>query len=144
VLGKLLVPAVFAAGFFLYTHQPAGSQVAAAYVSQACDAPASGVSAAFAWPPPAADAQQTWVDLGLDPQFGLGWYQGHGPLPPSQNALSVAGLAPGSKYYYRVNTLTGGKWRTIAKGSFVAACTAPTATSATPAVPSATPLASGG
>jgi hypothetical protein len=133
VLGKLFVPAVFAAGFFLYTHQPAGSHVAAAYVVQTCDAPA-GVSAAFAWPPPAADAQQTWLDLGLDPKFGLGWYQGHGPLPPSQNALSVAGLAPGSKYYYRVNTLTGGKWRTIAQGSLVAACAAAPVATATASV----------
>ena len=131
MLGKLFLPAVFAAGFFLYTHQPTRSHVAAAYVSQACDASSSaGVSAAFAWPPPAADAQQTWVDLGLDALFGLGWYQGHGPLPPSQQTFSVGGLTPGLKYYYRVNALTGDKFRTIAKGSFVAACAAASAATA--------------
>lgn len=131
---------MFALGFFLYTHQPTRSHVVAAYVSQACDvAAARGVSAAFAWPLPAPGAEQTWVDLGLDAQFGLGWYQGHGPLPPAQNTFSVGGLALGTKYYYRVNTLTGGKWKTTAKGSFVAGCAAAVATpvvEATPAVPS--------
>ena len=135
MLGKLFVPAVFAAGFFLYTHQPTRSHTAAAYISQACDAPAAaGVRAAFAWPPPAADAQQIWLDLGLDPKFGLGWYQGHGPLPPSQQTFSVGGLTPGLKYYYRVNALTGGKWRTNAKGSLVASCAATSTPSAASAV----------
>ena len=123
MLGKLFLPGIFALGFFLYTHQPTRSHVASAYVSQACDAASRiGVSAAFAWPPPGAGAEQTWIDLGLDPGFGLGWYQGHGPLPPSQNTFSIDGLAAGVKYYYRVNALTGDKFRTIAKGSFVAAC----------------------
>jgi hypothetical protein len=125
MLGKLLLPAVFVAGFFLYTHQPTHTHSASAYVSQACDAAASAsVSAAFAWPPPAAGVEQTWVDLGLDATFGLGWYQGHGPLPPSQNAVSIAGLTSGLTYFYRVNTLTGGVWKTIARGSLVAGCAA--------------------
>lgn len=137
MLGKLFLPGIFALGFFLYTHQPTRSHVALAYVSQACDAASSaGVSAAFAWPVPAAGAEQTWIDLGLDPAFGLGWYQGHGPLPPAQNTFSVGGLAPGLKYYYRVNTLSGGKWRASAKGSFVAACAAaPEASPADAAAP---------
>ena len=126
LLGKLFVPAVFVAGFFLYTHQPTRTHNASAYVSQVCDAAASpaGVSAAFAWPPTAAGVEQTWVDLGLDAKFGLGWYQGHGPLPPSQNTVSIAGLTAGLTYYYRVNTLTGGAWKTIARGSLVAGCAA--------------------
>ncbi len=129
MLGKLFLPGIFALGFFLYTHTSTSSHVASAYVAQACDAASDrGVSAAFAWPPPAAGAEQTWVDLGLEPQFALGWYQGHGPLPPSQNTLSVGGLAAAAKYYYRVNTLTGSKWKTIAKGSFVAGCAAAVAT----------------
>jgi hypothetical protein len=141
VLGKLFVPAVFAAGFFLYTHQPTRSHIVPAYIAQACDAPSSaGVSAAFAWPLPAADAQQTWLDLGLDPQFGLGWYQGHGPLPPSQQTFSVDGLTPGVKYYYRVNALTGEKFKTVAKGSFVPACATPPAATA-PAESPASPVA---
>ena len=73
---------------------------------------------------PAADAEQTWVDLGLDPAYPLGWYQGHGPLPPSQNTFSIGGLTAGVKYYFRVNTLAGGKWKMVAKGSFVATCAA--------------------
>jgi hypothetical protein len=134
VLGKLFLPAVLAAGFFLYTHQPQRTHGAVAYVSQACDAPSSrAVSVALAWPPPAADAQQTWVDLGLDPQFALGWYQGRGPLPPSQQTFSVEGLTPGLKYYYRVNALTGDKFKTLANGSFVAACGAQAPTPAPPA-----------
>ena len=141
MLGKLFLPGMFALGFFLYTHQPTRSHVAAAYVSQACDvAAAGGVSAAFAWPLPAPGAEQTWVDLGLDAQFGLGWYQGHGPLPPSQNTFRVGGLAAGTKYYYRVNTLTGGKWRTIASGSFVASCVA-VPVAAPPGVAAASSLA---
>jgi hypothetical protein len=124
VIGKLFLPGIFLAGFFLYTHQPARSNVALAYVSQACDTAPPGVSATFAWAPTGDGAEQTWVDVSLDPAFGLGWYQGHGPLPPAQNTLSVAGLALGLKYYYRVNTLYAGKWRTSAKGSFVAACAA--------------------
>ena len=129
MLGKLFLPGVVALGFFLYTHTTTSSHVASAYVSQACDATAErGVNAAFAWPPPAPGAEQTWVDVGLDPQFGLGWYQGHGPLPPSQNTFSVAGLVASTKYYYRVMTLAGGKWKTIAKGSFAASCTPAVAT----------------
>ena len=126
MLGKLLLPAVFAAGFFLYTHQLTHTHSASAYVTQACDAAASGgaVSAAFAWPRPAAGVEQTWVDLGVEARFGLGWYQGHGPLPPSQNTLSIGGLTSGLTYFYRVNTLTGGAWKTIARGSLVAGCAA--------------------
>ncbi len=128
MLGKLFLPGIVAVGFFLYTHQPTRPHVASAYVSQVCDpAAASGVNVAFAWPPPAPGAEQTWVDLGLDAQFGLGWYQGHGPLPPSQNTFRIGGLAVGTMYYYRVNTLTGGKWKTIASGSLVAGCAAPVA-----------------
>jgi hypothetical protein len=124
MLGKLLLPAVFVGGFFLYTHQPTHTHSASAYVSQACDAAASGggVSVAFAWPPPTAGVEQAWVDLGLDAKFGLGWYQGHGPLPPSQNTVSIGGLTAGLTYFYRVNTLTGGAWKTIARGSLVAGC----------------------
>ena len=129
MLGKLFLPGIFALGFFLYTHQPTRSHIASAYVSQACDAASPGVvSAAFAWPAPGAGAEQMWVDLGLDPAFVLGWYQGHGPLPPAQNTFSVGGLTAGLKYYYRVNTLYGGKWRASAKGSFVAGCAAAAAT----------------
>ncbi len=135
MLGKLFLPAVFAAGFFLYTHQPTRTHDATAYVTQACDAaPSAGVRAAFAWPPAAAGAEQTWVDLGLDAKFGLGWYQGHGPLPPAQNTFSIGGLTAGLTYYYRVNTLTGGAWKTIAKGSLVAGCAAVPAVVATPVV----------
>ena len=140
MLGKLFLPGIFALGFFLYTHQPTRSHVASAYVSQACDAASrGGVSAAFAWPPPGAGAEQTWLDLGLDPGFGLGWYQGHGPLPPSQNTFSIDGLAAGVKYYYRVNTQSGAKWAVSAKGSFMAGCPAAAAVvSATAAA--ATPI----
>ena len=136
MLGKLLLPAVFAAGFFLYTHQPTHTHSASAYVTQACDAASSGggVSAAFAWPPPAAGVEQTWVDLGVDAKFGLGWYQGHGPLPPAQNTLSIGGLTSGLTYFYRVNTLTGGAWKTIARGSLVAGCAAAPVVVATPVV----------
>ena len=140
MLGKLFLPGIVVVGFFLYTHQPERSHVASAYVSQACDAASpGGVSAAFAWPPAAAGAEQTWIDLGLDPGFGLGWYQGHGPLPPSQNTFTIDGLTPGLKYYYRVNTLSGGKWAVSAKGSFVAGCPATAATpiSGAPAAPEA-------
>ena len=134
MLGKLLLPAVFVAGFFLYTHQPTHTHNAAAYVTQACDAAPSGggVSAAFAWPPPAAGVEQTWVDLGLDAKFGLGWYQGHGPLPPAQNTVSIGGLTPGLTYFYRVNTLTAGAWKTIARGSLVAGCAAAPMVAAAP------------
>ncbi len=123
MLGKLFLPGIIALGFFLYTHQPDRPRTASAYVAQACDA--AGVSASFAWRASAADAEQTWVDLGLDPGYPLGWYQGHGPLPPAQNTFSVGGLTAGVKYYFRVNTLAGGKWKMVAKGSFVAACAAP-------------------
>jgi hypothetical protein len=137
MLGKLFVPAIFAAGFFLYTHQPNSTHVASAYVTQACDSAASdGVSASFAWPPPAPGAEQIWIDLGLDANFALGWYQGHGPLPPSQNIFAIGGLTPALKYSYRVNTLTAGKWKTIAKGTFVSACTPqPAATAVAPPTP---------
>ena len=126
MLGKLFLPAVFVAGFFLYTHQPTRTHNASAYVTQACDVAASGggVSAAFAWPLPAAGVEQTWVDLGVDAKFGLGWYQGHGPLPTPQNTVSIGGLTSGLTYFYRVNTLTSGAWKTIARGSLVAGCAA--------------------
>ena len=125
MLGKLFLPAVFVAGFFLYTHQPTRTHNASAYVTQACNATASaGVSAAFAWPLPAAGVEQTWVDLGVDAKFGLGWYQGHGPLPPPQNTVSIGGLTSGLTYFYRVNTLTSGAWKTIARGSLLAGCAA--------------------
>lgn len=143
MLAKLFLPAVFAAGFFLYTHQPTRSHIAPAYIAQACDAASSeGVSATFAWPLPAADAQQTWLDVGVDAQFGLGWYQGHGPLPPSQQSFTVDGLTHGVKYYYRVNALTGDKFKTVAKGSFVPACAAAAVVTA-PAPPAETPAAGG-
>lgn len=143
MLGKLFLPGIVVVGFFLYTHQPERSHVASAYVSQACDAATrSGVSAAFAWPPAAVGAEQTWIDLGLDPGFGLGWYQGHGPLPPTQNTFSIDGLTPGLKYYYRVNTLSGGKWAQSAKGSFAAGCpAAPGAATASSTASIAAPVA---
>jgi hypothetical protein len=138
MLGKLFLPVIFVAGFFLYTHQPARTHSASAYVSQACDAASSaGVSATFAWPPPAAGVDQTWVDLGLDANFGLGWYQGHGPLPPSQNTVSISGQTAGLTYFYRVNTLTAGVWKTIARGSLVAGC-APVAVATASVVADAT------
>lgn len=124
MLGKLFLPGIITLGFFLYTNQPDRPHTASAYVSQACGTTA-GASASFAWATPAAGVEQTWVDVGLDPAFGLGWYQGHGPLPPSQNTLSVGGLTAGLTYYYRVNTVGGGKWKLEAKGSFVAACVLP-------------------
>ena len=122
MLGKLFIPGIIVAGFFLFTHQPDRPHTASAYVAQACDA--RGVSASFAWVAPGAGAEQAWVDLGLEPGFPLGWYQAHGPLPPSQNTFSVGGLTAGVTYYFRVNSLAGGKWKMEAKGSFVAACAA--------------------
>lgn len=111
---------------FVYMQQPSGSKAQPAFVAQTCG-PSGAVTASFAWPAVPPATEQTWLDVGLTKDFVLGWYEGHGPLPPSQTAYVVDGLAPGATYFYRVHVQAKKDWSVAAAGSFVASCAAPPA-----------------
>ncbi len=122
MFGKLVFIGLLALGFFVYLQQASHSKAQPALVAQSCAGAAGAVTAAFAWPEAPASVNQVWLDLGLTKDFRLGWYESHGPLPPSQSTYAADGLAPGATYYYRVQSETSKGRKTIASGSLIARC----------------------
>lgn len=123
MFGRLLFVLVATAGIVAYMRAP-DSDAAPAAVSQSCSAAVPGAATiTWAWPPAAGGAQQTWFDISLVPGFTWGWFQGHGPLAPSQTAFAMDGIPQGLTFYYRINTqYAGGAWRESASGMFVSNC----------------------
>lgn len=123
MLGRWLFLAVVGIALYTYVSQSEPSGAATATVSQTCSAAKPGTATAtFVWPAPQAGASQTWFDISVVPGFAPGWFQGFGPLAPSNTAYAFDGLPNGVAFYYRVNTLYANGWRESASGSFVANC----------------------
>jgi hypothetical protein len=123
MLGRWFFLAVVGLALFTYASQSGTSGAATATITQTCSAAKPGTATVtFVWPSTQTGAQQTWFDISLVPGFAWGWFQGHGPLPPTQTAYAFDGLPNGITFYYRVNTLYGTGWRETASGSFVANC----------------------
>jgi len=124
MLGRWFVLAVIGIVAFTYVNQASDSRAASATVTQTCSAAKPGAATVtWVWPKTGAGAAQTWFDISLVPGFAPGWFQGHGPLVPTQTAFAMDGLPNGLTFFYRVNTLySGGVWKETASGSFVANC----------------------
>jgi hypothetical protein len=70
------------------------------------------------WAPLGYGTQQ-WVDFATTPDgFGSGHFVGVGPFGPYATSADWDGMAGGTPYYWRVNTLTPGGWITSPIGSF--------------------------
>ncbi len=121
-----------------------------AFVSALCDSPAGAprgvlqlcsgafparVLAVLAWAPGLGWPGEQWVDLSdVGPDFAPGTFVGTGPYPSEASALTWDGLYPGVRYWWRVNTLTGGQWYPSAYGSFTTGLCEGRAPGAEPAV----------
>ena len=123
MLGRWFFLAVVGVALVAYASHSDSSKAATAVVTQTCSAAKPGTATVtFAWQQPGAGSQQTWFDISLVPGFAWGWFQGHGPLAPTQTAYAFDGLPNGITFFYRVNTLYNNGWRETASGMFVAQC----------------------
>jgi hypothetical protein len=123
MLGRWFFIAIVGVALVTYVSQSEKSNAASATITQSCSAAKPGTATVtFVWPGPQAGAQQTWFDISLVPGFAWGWFQGHGPLAPTQTAYAFDGLPNGVTFFYRVNTQYGTGWRETASGTFVAQC----------------------
>src|SRR4030066_201541 len=106
MLVRLGIVGIVALAFAAYLSQSELTGASNATVTQSCSAAKPGTATVtLAWPATQSGAQQTWFDISLVPGFAPGWFQGHGPLAPSQTAYALDGLPQGLPFYYRINTL---------------------------------------
>jgi hypothetical protein len=128
LIGRFVFLGLVALGFTVYLTSP-GSKVGSADVALSCGdgamtvgRPAPTAQAIFSWRAPKKGAQQSFLDVGLAPDFVPGWYQGHGPISAAQTTYTVDGLPLNATFYYRVNTLFGDGWHETARGTLVSRC----------------------
>ena len=89
-------------------------------IAQQCSGDFPGmVAVTFSWSPSLLDGGEQWLDLSLyDTGFAPSAFVGSGPLPPSRSTFTWDSLAPGSVYYWRVNTKAAGGWHDSPTWSF--------------------------
>jgi hypothetical protein len=89
-------------------------------IEQACSVAAPGTAeVTFNWPA-APGAREVWLDLSLyETGFDAGAFTGVGPFGPDEGAYTWTGIAPSTKYHYRVNALYTDGWHALKVGSFI-------------------------
>ena len=126
MIGRLVLVGVVALALIVVVTQSGGGKAAQATIAQSCPGgPVAGVTVSLVWPAAAEGASQTFLDLGLDPAFTAGQFQGYGPFDPAVTAYALAALPEGIAYHYRVQSLTVDGWKLNARGTFTTACGAP-------------------
>ena len=126
MLGRLGFIGIVTLALVVVVSQSGGGKAAQATLAQSCPGGADGgVTVSFVWPAAGEGATETWLDLGYAAEFPDATFQGYGPFDPAQTAYAIAGLPPGVKYYYRVQSKKADGWHTNAAGAFVTACGKP-------------------
>lgn len=135
VFGRLAFMGIVGLAMVVLVSQ-SGGRAAQATIAQSCPAgEGGGVTVSFVWPAAGEGAIETWLEVGLNGEFTPASFQSYGPFDPGQTAYALAGLPEGVRYHYRTQARTvpgpgaeaGSEWKTIATGTFTAACGKPAA-----------------
>jgi beta-lactamase class A len=88
-------------------------------VAQECGDEPGQVDVSFSWAPSLVPGVSQWLDLSVQgASFAPGSFVGTGPLPASRSSFTWEGLAGGTLYHWRINTLGGGEWGASPTGTF--------------------------